>query len=83
MPSKRVFLAAFFVAAVCGRAVLAEAAELKLRQVREGNLKPGQAQSFVVSLGAADFARLGVTPTGRHSLSKPILPRASLFAAPE
>ena len=62
--AQRASLIAFFVVAVWSRATPAGELELKLGQVRESSLSPGQAQSFMVSLGEGDFAQIGVNPRG-------------------
>lgn len=65
MYSQRAFLIVFVVFAVCSRAVPADDLELKLGQVSEDNLRPDQAQSFVISLAAGDFAQIAVSPRGQ------------------
>ena len=64
MCAKRVSLIAFSVIAVCST-VLADELELKLGQARESTLRPGQTQSFVVTLADGDFAQLAVDPRGQ------------------
>jgi enterochelin esterase-like enzyme len=75
----RASLIAFFVVAVWSRATLAGEPELKLGQVRESSLSPGQAQSFVVSLGDGDFAQIGVNPRGQALVVKTYDPSGKPF----
>ena len=79
MSSQRAFLIGFFVVAVCGRAALAGAAELRPGQVQEGSLNPGQAHSFVVSLGDGDFARIAVNPHEHTLIVKTYTPSGKPF----
>jgi enterochelin esterase family protein len=57
--------------------------ELRLGQVRESSLSPGQAQSFVVSLGEGDFAQIGVNPRGRTLIVKTYDPSGQPFRGAE
>jgi hypothetical protein len=72
-------LIAFFVVAVWSRPTLAGEPELKLGQVRESGLNPGQAQSFVVLLGDGDFAQIAVNPRGQALLVKTYDPSGKPF----
>jgi enterochelin esterase-like enzyme len=81
--AQRASLIAFFVVAVWSRATLAAEPELKLGQVREGSLSPGQAQSFVVSLGDGDFAQIGVNPRGQALIVKTYDPSGKPFRGAE
>lgn len=65
MYAQRASLIAFFVIAAWSRATLASEPELKLGQVRESSLRPGEAQSFLISLSDGDFAQIGVDPHGQ------------------
>jgi len=77
--AQRASLIAFVVIAVWSSATLADEPELKLGQVREGNLTPGQAQSFVVSLADGDFAQIGVNPRGSALVVKTYDPSGKPF----
>jgi enterochelin esterase family protein len=79
MYAQRAFAIAFVVAAVCGTAALAGELELTLGQIHEASLNPGQAQSFVVSLGAGDFARIAVNPRGQAVVVKTYDPSGKPF----
>jgi len=81
--AQRAFLIAFVVLAVWSRATLAGEPELKLGQVRESSLSPGQAQSFVVSLGDGDFAQIGVNPRGQALVVKTYDPWGKPFRGAE
>jgi enterochelin esterase family protein len=81
--AQRAFLIAFFVVGVWSRAALAGEPELKLGQVRESRLSPGQAQSFVVSLGDGDFAQIGVDPRGQTLVVKTYDPSGKPFRGAE
>ncbi len=83
MSVRRAFLIAFFVAAVCSSAAFAGGAELKLGQVREGSLSPGQTQSFVVSLNDGDFAQIAVNPRGQVLIVKSYTPWGKPFRGAE
>ena len=83
MYAQRASLITFFVVAVWSRATLAGEPELKLGQVRESSLSPGQAQSFVVSLGAGDFAQIGVNPRGQALVVKTYDPSGKPFRGAE
>ena len=76
---KRASLIAFVVVAIWSRATFAGEPELKLGQVRESSLSPGQAQSFVVSLGDGDFAQIGVNPRGQALVVKTYDPSGKPF----
>jgi enterochelin esterase-like enzyme len=80
---RRASLIAFFVVAVWSRAALAGGPELKLGQVCQGSLNPGQAQSFVVSLGDSDFAQIGVNPRGMALIVKTYDPSGKPFRGAE
>jgi hypothetical protein len=81
--AQRASLIAFFVVAVWSRATLAGESELKLGQVREGILTPGQAQSFGVSLADGDFAQIGVNPRGLALIVKTYDPLGKPFRGAE
>jgi len=81
--AQRASLIAFVVVAVWSRATLAGEPELKLGQVRESSLSPGQAQSFVVSLGDGDFAQIGVNPRGLALVVKTYDPSGNPFRGAE
>lgn len=83
MYAQRASLIAFFVVTVWSRATFAGEPELKLGQVRESSLSPGQAQSFVVSLGDGDFARIGVNPRGLALVVKTYDPSGKPFRGAE
>ncbi|HEX6895851.1 MAG TPA: hypothetical protein VF146_11295, partial [Bryobacteraceae bacterium] len=70
MYSQRGFLIGCLVLAVFGRAVTAQEVELKLGQVHESDLDPGQTQSFVISLVDGDFAQLSINPRGQAFIVK-------------
>jgi enterochelin esterase family protein len=79
----RAFLIAFVGVAVWSSATLADEPELKLGQVRESNLTPGRAQSFVVSLADGDFAQIGVNPRGLTLVVKTYDPSGKPFRGAE
>jgi enterochelin esterase-like enzyme len=81
--AQRASLIAFFVVAVWSRATFAGEPELKLGQVRESSLSPGQAQSFTVSLGDGDFAQIGVNPRGLALVVKTYDPAGKPFRGAE
>jgi enterochelin esterase-like enzyme len=81
--AQRASLITFFVVAVWSRATLAGEPELKLGQVRESNLSPGQVQSFMVSLGDGDFAQIGVNPRGLALVVKTYDPSGKPFRGAE
>ncbi len=83
MSVKRAFLIAFFVVTVWSGATHAGGADLKLGQVREGRLNPGETQSFLVSLGDSDFAELGVNPRGQELIVKTYDPSGKPFRGAE
>ena len=81
MCAQRTFLIAFFVVAVWSRATLAT--ELKLGQVQESSLSPGQTESYTVSLGEGDFAQIGVNPRGLELVVKTYDPSGKRFRGAE
>jgi enterochelin esterase-like enzyme len=81
--TQRASLIALFVFAFCSRAAVAGELELNLGQVREGSFRPGQTQSFVVSLGDGDFAQLGVNPSGQTVIVKTYDPSGEPFRGAE
>ena len=83
MYGQRASLIAFFIVVVWSRATPASELELKLGQVRESSLSPGQKQSFVVSLGEGDFAQIGVNPRGQALVVKTYDPSGKPFRGAE
>ena len=83
MYAQRAFLIAFFVVAVWSGASFAGEPELKLGQVRESSVSPGQAQSFMVSLGDGDFAQIGVNSRGLALVVKTYDPSGKPFRGAE
>ena len=83
MCAQRASLIAFVAVAVWSSATLADEPELKLGQVRESNLTPGQAQSFAVSLADGDFAQIGVNPRGLALVVKTYDPSGKAFRGAE
>lgn len=83
MYAQRASIIAFFVVAVWNRATPAGELELKLGQVRESSLSPGQAQSFVISLGESDFAQIVVNPRGQALVVKTYDPSGKPFRGAE
>jgi len=81
--AQRASLIAFVLVAVWSRATLAGEPELKLGQVRESSLRPGQTQAFLVSLGDGDFAQIGVDPRGLALLVKTYDPSGKPFRGGE
>jgi enterochelin esterase-like enzyme len=81
--AQRASLIAFVVVAVWSSTTLADEPALKLGQVRESNLTPGQAQSFVVSLADGDFAQIGVNPRGLALVVKTYDPSGKPFRGAE
>jgi enterochelin esterase-like enzyme len=81
--AQRASLIAFFVVAVWSRATPAGEPELKLGQVWERSLSPGQAQSFMVSLGDGDFAQIVVNPRGLVLVVKTYDPSGKPFRGVE
>lgn len=79
MYSQRGFLIGCLVLAVFGRAVTAQEVELKLGQVHESDLDPGQTQSFVISLVDGDFAQLSINPRGQAFIVKTYDPSGKPF----
>jgi len=77
--AQRAFIITFFLVAVWGSPTLAGEPELKLGQILEGSLSPGQAQSFVVSLADGDFAQIGVNPRGQTLIVKTYDPSGKPF----
>ena len=83
MCAPRVFIVALLVVASCSKSAPAGDLELKLAQVRESSLSPGQSQSFVVSLGEGDFAQIGVNPRGQALIVKTYDPLGNPFRGAE
>lgn len=83
MYAQRASLIAFLLVAVWNRPALASELELKLGQVRESSLRPGQVQSFVVSLCEGDFAQIGVNPRGQAIIVKAFAPSGKPFRGAE
>ena len=83
MYTQRASLIALFVFAVCSMAAVASELELNLGQVRESSLRPGQTQSFVVSLGDGDFAQIEVNPRGQTVIVKTYDPSGEPFRGAE
>jgi len=77
--AQRASVIAFLVVTVWGSPTLAGEPELKLGQILEGSLSPGQAQSFVVSLADGDFAQIGVNPRGQTLMVKTYDPSGKPF----
>jgi enterochelin esterase family protein len=77
------FLIALFVVAGWSRATPAGELELKLGQVRESSLSPGQAQSFAVSFAEGDFAQIGVNTRGQTLVVKTYDPSGKPFRGAE
>jgi enterochelin esterase-like enzyme len=76
-------LIAFLVIAVWTTPTRAAEHELKLGQVREGSLSPGEAQSFMVSLADGDFAQIAVNPRGLALVVKTYDPSGKPFRGAE
>ena len=68
---------------ICSRAALAGELELRLGQVHESVLGPGQEQSFVVSLGEGDFAQIAVSSREQSLLVKTYDPSGKPFRGAE
>lgn len=83
MHAHRALLIALLTVAVCSRATPASDLELKLGQVRESVLSPGQTQSFVVSLGEGDFAQIVLNPRGQTIVVKTYDPSGKPFRGAE
>lgn len=83
MNVRRGFLIVFLVLAVLSGTTAAQEVELKLAQVREGDLSPGQAQSFVISLADGDFAQIAVNPRGQALIVKTYDPSGKPFRGSE
>ena len=79
MCAQRAFLVAFFTCLICSTPAVTTEVELRLGQVHESSLNPGQTQSFIVSLQIADFAQIAVDPRGRALLVKTYDPLGRLF----
>ena len=79
MYSRRGFLIGCFVLAVLSRAVTAQEVELKLGQVHESDLAPGQRQLFVISLVDGDFVQLSMNPRGQALIVKTYDPSGKPF----
>jgi enterochelin esterase-like enzyme len=77
--AQRAFVLTFFLVAVWGSPTLAGEPELKLGQILEGGLSPGQAQSFAVSLADGDFAQIDVNPRGQTLIVKTYDPSGKPF----
>lgn len=83
MNVQRACLIAFFVIAVWSRATFAGVLELKLGQLRESSLSPGETQSFVVSISEGDFVQIGVDPRGQALIVKTYEPSGKPFRGAE
>ncbi len=83
MYAQRACVIVFVAVAVWSRATLAVEPELKLGQTRESSLSPGQAQSFVLSLGDGDFAQIAVNPRGQAFVVKTYDPSGKPFRGSE
>ena len=83
MYPQRALLVVFCVVAVWSRATAAGELELKLGQVREVSLGPGQVQSFRVLLGDGDFVQIGVNPRGLALVVKSYDPSGKPFRGAE
>jgi enterochelin esterase-like enzyme len=81
--AQRIFLTAFFVVAVWSRPTSALEPELNLGQARESSLRPGEAQSFVVTLVEGDLAQIGVKPRGQVLIVKTYDPMGRPFRGAE
>jgi hypothetical protein len=81
--ARRGFLIGFLVLAVLSRATTAQEVELKLGQVRESDLSPGQTQSFVISLADGDFAQVAMNPRGQALIVKTYDPSGKPFGGAE
>jgi MacB-like periplasmic core domain len=64
--AKQEWLFAWLVFLLFSGAALADVTELSVGKVREGTLSAGNAQSYVVSLNAWDYARINVEPRGKE-----------------
>ena len=65
MSAKQAWLFAWLVL-VFSTAALAEVTELSVGKAREGTLSAGNAQSYMISLNAWDYARIKVDPRGKE-----------------
>ena len=83
MCAQRAALITLFVAAIWSGTTLASDPELKLGQVRESSLRPGEVQSFLVSLDDGDFAQIGVNPRGQTLIVKTYDPSGKPFRGAE
>lgn len=83
MNARRASLIALFLVVVWSRATSAGELELKLGQVRESTLSPGQAQWFVIALGEGDFAQIDVNPRGQAFFVKTYDPWGKPFRGAE
>jgi enterochelin esterase-like enzyme len=81
--AQRATLIASAVVALCTQAMLAGELELKVGQVRESVLRPGEAQSFVFSLADGDFAQIAVNPRGQALIVKTYEPSGKPFRGAE
>lgn len=79
MYARREFLIALLVLAALSTATPAQEVELKLGQVRESDLSPGQTQSFVISLADGDFAQIAVNPREQALIVKTYDPSGKPF----
>jgi enterochelin esterase-like enzyme len=64
--AKQEWLFAWLVFLLFSSAALVDVTELSVGKVREGTLSAGNAQSYVVSLNAWDYARINVDPRGKE-----------------
>lgn len=83
MYAQHIFLTAFFVVAIWSRPTSALEPELNLGQARESSLRPGEAQSFLISLAEGDFAQIGVKPRSQVLVVKTYSPMGQLFRGTE
>jgi len=80
---QRAFLLVVLLVAAWCTPTLPDEPGLKLGEVREGRLSPGQSQSFVVSLGDGDFAQIAVNPRGQTLIIKTYDPVGKPFRGAE
>ena len=83
MNVRRGFLIEVVVLAFLSGAAFAQEVELRLGQVRESNLSPGQSHFFVISLAEGDFAQLAVNPRGLALIVKTYDPSGAPFRGAE
>jgi enterochelin esterase family protein len=81
--AQRASLIAIFLLAAWSTPAFASELELKLGQVGESSLSRGEAQWFVVSLAAGDFAQIGVNPRGQALIVKTFTPSGKPFRGAE